>query len=172
MTRYQEMCEAASAARKNWLSRKDRCLQCFVSLVNGLITYCAIPEDQIVFLRVDKAAGEGGSLRPPKEGERVFPPNAVEYDKDKDQWSLDILIYVNPQRNFPRQYVTFGLFVTEKDGDLLVGVGPEEPRVIDPSIQSQREEFCQGIVEAIRDSFEHPRDPNPRGIGFTVVTSS
>jgi hypothetical protein len=172
MTRYEEMCEVASKARKNWLSRKERCLQCFLSLVNGLKTYCGIPEEQVVFLRRDKAAGEGGSLRPPKDGEWVFDPNAVEYDKDKDEWSLHVLIYVNPPRNFPRQYVTFGLFVTEKDGDLMVRVGPEIPRVIDPNIQSQREEFCQGIVEAFRESFEHPRDPNPRAIGFTVVTSN
>lgn len=172
MTRYEEMCKVASAAREKWFSRRDCCWQCFASLINSLETYCEIPKEQIVFLKWDESAGKGGSYRPPKEGEMVFLPNAVEYVKDKDEWSLHVLIYLSPPKTFPREYVTFGLFVTEKDEKLFVRIGPEKPRVIDPNIQTQREEFWQGFVESIRECFENPRYPNAREIGFTVGTSN
>ena len=50
-SKYEEMCDIATTARKNWMAHRDRCRQYMASLVVGMLSYFGIPKERVRYLR-------------------------------------------------------------------------------------------------------------------------
>jgi hypothetical protein len=164
VSKYDEICEIAAAARNSWLARKQRCLQYMVTLIHGgLVTYCGVPKEQISFMRWDEdqqqyvAAGEGHNY---------FIPGAIEYDDEGDYWHMGVVI------SLPTRWVSFGLCVSEgEDGKPMVRIARAgKMRQINFADVQQCNEFYESIVALIKQALQNPRR-SAKTIGFDVGSS-
>jgi hypothetical protein len=69
-SKYEEMCDVAKTARKNWNARRDRCRQYMATLITGLLRYCGIPNEAVKFARWDESSE---TFIEPEQGELSYP---------------------------------------------------------------------------------------------------
>ena len=169
MFKYEEMCEAAETARKKWIEYREHCWRDMGALVHGLATYCAIPIDRITFLRWNKAKGEAGKYTEAEEGMKYTLTGAMEYDDTDRFWRLGVCITLSPPGVIPEHYVSFALCLSQHDGKAIVKVGDiGKPYEIEFDRLAQCNDFYDGIVESVKQSFSDPQKPGPKTIGFKV----
>jgi hypothetical protein len=170
MTKYDEMCEAASTAASRWLQYRDRCWSHMALLVNGLMAYCGIPKDpeHVTFLKWNEATGEDRAYLEPGEGKMYAPLGAIEFDIEDSYWHLGVSITLTRPDLSP-QRVFFPLCVTEREGKLMVKLGANgKERQIDQNDPAQLDAFYEHIVEIVKQCFRAPRKPTTKPIGFVV----
>jgi hypothetical protein len=169
VSKYEEIRDVAAAARKSWISQRDRCWSYMGNLVNGFVKYCGVPFGQITYLRSNEASGELRAYREPEDGGRYTLLRAIVFDDEDGYYHLGLCVTLTPPNVFPPQWVSFALCVTEKDGKPTVKIGfVGEPRQIDLNDASQCGAFYEGIVESLKQCFRDPKKSNSKTIGFGV----
>lgn len=154
-SKYEEMCDAAATARKNWMEHRDRCRQHMASLVAGMRSYCGIPNDGLNYLRWNE---EMRLFTGPEKGMYSIV-GAMTFD-DVGDCRIGISI------ELPPSVVAFGLFVSEKDGNVNVKLGPNKAVPIDLNNASQCNEFYDSIVDNIKRTFTETQKADADPIGF------
>ena len=160
-SKYEEMCDVATTARKEWLARRERCRQYMVSLVTGMLSYCGIPQDRVAYLRWNE---QEESYAEPEKGKYLLP-GAMSFD-DSGDCRLGVCIILTPPGTFPERWASFGLFVSEQDGKVLASVGPKKPLPIDLKDSSQCNKFYDAIVNSVKQSFTKSEGAGEDLIGF------
>jgi hypothetical protein len=160
-SKYEEMRGVEETARKNWVAHRERCRQYMASLVVGMLRYCGIPDDRVRYLRWNE---EEGHYSEPEQGQYLLP-GAMVFD-DAGDCRLGVCIVFTPRGTFPERWASFGLFVSEQGGKVLAQLGPDKPVPIDLKNQDECNEFYDGIVNRIKQSFTEPQKPGAESIGF------
>lgn len=169
MTRYEELCSVAQEARNEWIVKRDRCFQAVFALLGGLMQYCSIPDEQLIYLRWD--GFPDGVFTVPEDGSRYTLAGAIAYSEDDDEWNIGVCLYLSRPGVLPRLNTRFGLFVAERDGRLTVRVGPEKPRTINLNVQTEREVFYNSLIDRMKAGF-NGSDKVTEAIGFAYPKSS
>lgn len=138
------------------VAHRERCRQYMVSLVGGFLTYCQIPIPEVRYLRLD------GETETFTEGNYPFA-DAMTFD-DAGDCQLGMSIVLTTRGTEP--WVSFGLFVSEKDEKVSAKLGADEAVPINLKNLSQCDEFYQSIVDRIKRSFTEPQKPGAEPIGF------
>jgi hypothetical protein len=154
-SKYEEMCDVAKTARKNWLAHRERCRQYMASLVVGMLRYCGIPNDALKFSLWDEASQTFIA----SEQDDLLYPAAMTFDENGD-CRLGIRIAL------PRRWVSFGLFVSEKEGKVNVRLGPDKETPIDLGNELECAKFYESIVANIKKVLTAPSDGSATSIGF------
>lgn len=154
-SKYEEMCDVAETARKNWNIHRDHCRQHMASLIAGMRSYCGIPDERINYLRWNE---EMRVFTGPEKGNYTLP-GAMTFD-DVGDCRIGISIMLTPSA------VAFGLFVSEKDGKVNVKLGPNKAIPIDLNNPSQCNEFYDSIVDNIKRTFTETQKADADPIGF------
>ncbi len=89
--------------------------------------------------------------------------SAVTFD-DAGDCRLGMCIVLNPRGTEPS--VSFGLFVSEKDGNVSVKLGSDKAVPIDPKNLSQCYEFYHTIADNIKRAITEPQKSGAEPIGF------
>jgi hypothetical protein len=165
---YQAMCDAAAEARNEFLSYRDRCFGYFGTIIKGLIEHCGVPKDQLIYLRWNGLQGESGRYSKADSGAYLFHSAAV-YDESDGTWRLCIQMVLTAANTFPKQHVTFVLFVAEQNGSPTVKIDPNgKPQVVHLHNVAARNAYCETITEQVMQTFSDPKKPTPKPIGFDI----
>lgn len=169
MSNYQQMSEAAAAARKGYLDYQQRVWSYLFAIVNGLITHCGVPENCMVWLKWNGIDGPDGRFTFPDHGGHYTLPGATTYDARDNSFNLGVLIYMTPENHNPRLPVTFALWVSERNGTPLVRIGRDgRARQVELQDEAQRNLFCEDIAREIVEAFAFPSKEDRRPIGFDI----
>jgi hypothetical protein len=161
-SKYEEMCDIAETARKNWFVRRDHCRQHTVSLVVGLLSYCGIPNEAVRFLRWNE---KEQVYSEPEKGNYLLP-GAMVFDDAGDCRLGICIVLAPPGPSFAEQYVSFGLYVFEQAGKVMAQLGPSKPMPADPSDSAQCSKFYDVVVDCIIRAFTEPQKSAADKIGF------
>ena len=155
---YEQMAEAAKAARSNWTARNNAAIKAFSTFYKKFRDYCQMPEGSLQII-------------PWEEKEQVFRRKAKEdfasihgsmrRDEVNDEWGLGLYIQLNPLNHFPPLSIQFGLFLKQEDGKFIFRIGNAENRTIDPTNQTDWDAYFAAIVESMTEEFEKPFLPKP-----------
>jgi hypothetical protein len=154
-SKYEEMYDVAKTARKNWVAHRERCRQYMATLVTGLLRYCGIPNEVVKFSQWDEASE---TFVMPEEG-NVLYPSIMAFDESGD-CRLGLCIAL------PGRFVSFGLFVSEKDGEVNVALGPEKARPIDLGNELECAKFYERIVTDIKKGLTRSSGGSGKATGF------
>lgn len=161
-SKYEEMCEIAETARKDWIARRERARQHMASLVVGMLSYCGIPNERVAYLRWNE---QEENYSEPEKG-KYFLAGAMAFDDD-GTCRLGVCVILTPPGTFPERWASFGLSVSEQGGKVLAQLGPSKPAPIDLNDSRQCNEFFDSIVENIKRSFARPQKADgAETIGF------
>src|SRR5690242_982703 len=132
MSKYEEICDVAVKARKDWIARRERCWKYMASLTNGFIGYSGIPREQVTFLRSNEAKGEERTYLEAEPGRVYSLLGATVLDKEDDYYHLGVHITLGPASVLSALWISFALCVTEEGGKPKVKLGfSGEPRQLD-----------------------------------------
>jgi hypothetical protein len=93
MSKFDEMCAAYAASRKDWATYRDRCVQHYFKLVNGFMQYCGIATKNLEIVPVNEE---------PKSGTMYSVPGEIHFDKESRFWHLAFVITLHIAPNtFP-----------------------------------------------------------------------
>lgn len=166
VSKYAEMNQAAQAARRSWLEARQRSWQYAATLVKELCSYCEIPNDRIAFLRWNGATGEDCVYQHPENGGRYFLPVAMRYNDETGFWHLGLsIVFDNVQSVF------FAFCVADRDGRQVVKIGHDgNAKPIDAANPNQRNEFYDGIIEAVMQCYRDGK--SSKRIGFSIAAQT
>jgi hypothetical protein len=170
MTKYEELRRRAEETERKFNQRRERCWGYLAALMNGFVTFCAIPEDRLLFMRWNKVEGEGRRYQPPDDG-RYNLVGATELDRADGYWHLGLLITVSEPGRFPEQWFGFVLCVSEdRDGTPLVKLGVAgKPRRLDLGDADQCEEFYRSVFDMAKQMLSGKGDQRiQKEWGFSV----
>lgn len=171
MTKYEEMCEAAKNARKEFLAYQQRSWGYFGAIINGLQTHCGVPVDKITYLKWNGHQEEARQYLAAEEGMKYALPGAIDYDEINGFWNLGILITVTPDNVFPKQWVTFALCIKEQNQTPLVKIGLDgKAQLVQLENLGARNQYCEMIAEQVIKAFSDPTEPGSKVIGFALGT--
>ena len=168
MTRFDEMKSAARDGLKRRRERDRNAREFIRTLLEGFASYCGIPNGRMAYFRWDEKAEAGNTIF----DENQVLANVVEFDDERDRLSVGIDIMFSSPGVSPEIYATFGLFIAEKEGEFSVAVGPDSPRIVDLTVQTQREDFYGTLVQKIADVFKKDTRSEARKIGFGIAWSA
>jgi hypothetical protein len=163
MTKFEEMCDIATKARRKALERRKLCRQHMTTLVEELISYCGIPQDRVAFYTW---TSEDNWL-PPDE-KRSYIQSAMDFDS-LGNCRLGIEIDLSPPGQYPNQWVSLGLYVEEQDGKVTVQLGVGKKYPFDTNSSSQRHELYGAIVDLIMRAYAEPHKGKEATIGFRTT---
>jgi hypothetical protein len=168
MSKFEEMCEAATTAHKHFTEYSARCRQYMFSLVDGLVKYCQIPTTHITFMRWNKCEGELSQYLEAEEGKKWALVSAVEFDNVGTWCHLGVCITLNPSNPKSSRWVSFALCMSEQEGKPTVKIGDFGKQYqVDLKDARQCDQFYEEIVKMVKQCFDtHNRDS--KAIGFNV----
>lgn len=167
MSNYVQMSEAAATARKSYLDYQTRVWGYFGAIMNGLIQCCGVPQEHIVHLKWNGLEGHGGRFT--EDGGHYTLPGAITYDSRDNSFNLGVRIYLTPANHMPRQFVSFGLWISEKNGVPSIRVGRDEkPKLVNLKDELARNVFCEEMAQGIVEMFALPPKENQKTIGFEI----
>jgi hypothetical protein len=170
MPNYLDMCDTAKAARNEFIAYRDRCWRYLGSIINGLTEHCAIPRDQITFLKWNRHEGVDRKYLPPDSPTGLDSlPSAVEFDDLDGYMHLGVRICLTPHGPLPIQFVTFVLWVSEQNGAPLVKIGIDaKPKTAFLDNETGRNIFCDGIAGQIIRAYSDRKTAAPKTAGFDL----
>jgi len=169
MSNYQQMSEAAEAARKGYLDYQQRIWGYFSTIMNGLTQHCGVPQDRMVWMKWNGIDGPGGHFAIADDGMRYALPGAITYDDHDNSFNLGVLIYMTPATHLPRLPVAFGLWISEKNGVPSIRVGRDgKARLVALQNEVQKNSFCEEIAREIVEAYAFPPNENQKSIGFDI----
>jgi hypothetical protein len=160
-SKYEEMCDVAKTARKNWSAHRDRCRQYMATLITGLLRYCGIPNEAVKFARWDESSE---TFIEPEQGDVAYPA-LMHFDETAD-CRLGVYVTLTPPGTFPARWASFVLFVSEKNEKVYARLGPDKAIPIDLNNELECAKFYEGIVANIKRAFTEPPDDRRDSIGF------
>jgi hypothetical protein len=171
MTKYEEMSAAAAQERIEFSAYRERSLNNLLWLVRGFITYCAIPESRVKFLRWNGLTGDDWKYSEPTDGGSWTVPEAVSFDDEGEFWHLGLFVALTEPGALPENWFSFAFCVSEQQQQLMVRVGfTGKPRPLDPANAAQCAEFYEEIVTQFSKRLKEPqRKPGQRKAGFDVA---
>jgi len=168
MSKYREICEAASNAGKSWINYRDASWKHISDLVNGFVRYCEIPLDRVAFWCWNERTDEERSYLPAEEGKKYTMFGATKFDRSDRCWHLAVCITLSEPGPF-EEWAAFLLCVTDAAGKAMARVGLQDKlRQIDLGDPSQCNQFYDDIVKALVEAFRGNQTPGPKTIGFTA----
>ena len=76
---------------------------------------------------------------------------------------------MTPATHLPRLPVTFGLWISEKNGIPSIRVGRDgKARLVALQNEAQKNSFCEGIAREIVEAYAFPPKENQKSIGFDI----
>ena len=171
MTKYEEMCEAAKSARKEFLAYQERCWGYFFSIIGGLEDHCGVPEDKITYLKWNGLRDEKRRYLAAEPGVTYALPGTIDYDETDGFWHLGLRIVLGPDNVVPKPWITFALCVKEQNQTPMVKMGiNSKPQAVHLDDENARNQYCEIITEQVVKSFSNPTDPGSKVIGFVTGT--
>jgi len=169
MSNYQQMCEAAATARKSYLDYQQRVWGYFAAIMNGLIQGCDVPQERIVYMKWNGLEGDDGHFAVADDNTQYALPGAIAYDRRDNSFNLGVLIYLTPANQIPRQHVTFGLWISEKNDVPSIRVGRDgKPKLVPLKDEAARNVFCDEVAQQIVEASAFPPKANQKTIGFDI----
>lgn len=169
MSKYDEMVQAATEGRENWIRRRDSTTRFIYQLLLRFQQACQIPEEHLQIVPWDNSIMRFRGVAQPLTSVLT----SAHYDQEEDRWQAGVVVYFEPTNYFPRLSATFALFVTENDYKFTVQIGePGKPQSIDLNVQPQVEKFFDALTEALKDGVKQP-EKGYRGVkyGFAAPAS-
>jgi hypothetical protein len=164
MTKYEEMREAAVTEVRKFHERQRRCLKCGIDLVNGFISYCGIPNEQLKLMRWNGPT-HSTPFEEAEPGKKFTMAGAMQISEEDQYWRFGVHLVLNWS-----QSIYFALGVADRDGKTMVRLGDDKPQPIDFSDQNQCKAFYDVIVEMVKDCYRDGK-PSRKAIGFETKTS-
>jgi len=161
VTKYEELCELATANRENWLNAQNICRQGMIKLVQGFGTYCMVPANKAEYFEWNEETGDydGSAIK-------NVPIAAMKFDDD-GYAHLGVAIKLTNSPGRSGNWVTFALVVSQEDGKLTAKLSEKgKPYPIDFNNVSVCNEFYEVIVQEIKQSLASPRSRSAIGFKF------
>jgi hypothetical protein len=170
MNRYEEICEASKNAVRRWNEYRERSWGHLSTIVQGLVTHCGVPRDNITFLRSNDLPGEDRRYSRPQDGGFYTLPGAVTFEED-ESWHLGISITLSPKGSFPERWIGAVVCVSENDGQAQVKIGVNgKPRTLDFNDTKQCASFCDELAVFLKERYDNPQKITNQ-IGFLTVAN-
>ena len=161
-TRYEEMCEAALADAKERGLYRDRCWQALSKFVAGFVRYCQIPDNNLIFARWNGLTGDQKRYLEPDNGQYLLLGAASL--EDDGRWSVGIRLGLG------NRFVSFVVYVFEKDGISTIAIGPTEPVPFSTESDERNIAIYVELVEKIKKCFSGSAKPQPGKVFGFVST--
>lgn len=166
MSKFDEMCSAYVSARNKGIAYRDRSFENLGRLVQGLVSYCEIPESHFCYLPLKET---------PVEGRQYGLAGAIHFDDD-GYWHLGLqLLLRDNESQFSQSRILVVLCLCEQDEKVMVKIGANgKERELDMNDESQCVVFYNDVVEIVKRWFSQLRESMEksgtlRTIGFKVT---
>jgi hypothetical protein len=168
MSKFDEMVQARVQCTKTWIEYRNRSYKNLMTLAQGFIAYCDIPEDCFALAPLDK------DIEP---NTNYGPAGAIHFDSADNFWHLGMIVTLREAPNvFPRPRVLLGVAIKEQAGKIIVKRGKEDKaREVDLSNEEQCNGLYDSIVERVKQFYSVSPDnvagddtSSLRRIGFTA----
>jgi hypothetical protein len=163
MANYNDMCNAARNAQLQTYTRKERAFASFSRILQGLITYCGVPQEAITFLKWNGEGEENRRYLPAEDGQLYSMQAATQFDDSDKYWHLGVRIRLSQL-----QFVTFALCVGDEDGTLKVKAGDRgKPQNLALDSDTEIKVLCDSIAEAVIQVYSDPKNSAMKDVGFS-----
>jgi hypothetical protein len=164
-SRYEHLVQVAKQAEQTWIDRNNRVQNFVGQFLNKFARYCEMPAERLRLLPWIEEA----KVFQAKADEVYGITQAIHYDEEMEEWGVGVCILLTAPKSFPRQTVTAGLFIKEKDYTFLVRMGTgRASENIDLNVQSQCESFFDAVLKQLSGAFGESKNGTSEKNGFRI----
>ena len=159
MTRFEELCESYTNARKKYFNYEDECMHFGTEMVDGLIKYLECPPEQVNYYPPDKESDPNVSYN--IQGATILG--------DDGFWHVGIGIGLYEVQNVrPQENVRSTLLIKKDDSHFIVKYGKQsqdEFRIGEDSVEDLKK-FYDHVFKEIKDLYDKQLENMKKGAEF------